>query len=124
MNPANNQHISVLFNFPFCLRSQKSLTGRNFARFQRAAKGTGQSAGRGGNNIIQRGGVGLVDLGVNTVMFGDLRMNAKSHRLIFLGQIGPTERTFDPFNFYLGCVDNLIAHGVSFQIFYDERMNI
>ena len=85
MNPADNQHISVFFNFPPCLRNQSSFTGRNFARFQRAAKGTGQSAGRCGNNIIQRGGMRFVDLRVNTVMLGDFGMNAKQHRFIFLG---------------------------------------
>jgi hypothetical protein len=117
MNPADNQHISVFFNFPSCLRSQITLTGRYFARFQRAAKGAGQSAGRSGNDIIQRGGMGLVDLRVNAVMLGNLGMNAKPHRFIFLGQIRATQRAFDPFNFYLGCVDNWIAHSFSFQIF-------
>jgi hypothetical protein len=85
MNPADNEHVSVFFNFPPCLRNQSFFTGRNFARFQRAAKGTGQSAGRGGHNIIQRGRMWFVDLRVNTVMLGDFGMNTKQHRFIFLG---------------------------------------
>jgi hypothetical protein len=111
MNPADNQDISVFFNFPVCLRIQIPLSSRNFARFQRAAKGAGQSAGRGGDNIIQRGGMGFVHLGVNAVMLGDLGMSAKPYRFVFLGQICPPQWSFDPFDFYFGCINNLIAHG-------------
>jgi hypothetical protein len=88
MNAADHQHLAVFFNFPLCLGNQSSFTGRNFARFQRAAKGAGQSACRCGNNIIQRSGMRFVDLRVNTVMLGDFGMNTKQHRLIFLRQIG------------------------------------
>jgi hypothetical protein len=69
---------------------QPSFPGRNFARFQRAAKSTGQSAGGGCDNVIQRGGMRLVNLGVDAVMRCDLGMNAEQNRFIFLGQISST----------------------------------
>ncbi len=42
----DNQHIPVFLNLPARFRIEFSLTGGNFARFQRAAKCSGQSAGR------------------------------------------------------------------------------
>jgi hypothetical protein len=95
---------------------QPSFPGRNFARFQRAAKSAGQSACGCGDNIIQRGGMRFVNLGVNAVMLCDLGMNAKQHRFIFLGQISTTQWAFYAFNFYFGCVNYGFAHGFSFQI--------
>ena len=45
MNAADDQHFSVFFDFTACFSIKLALTGRNFARFQRAAKRSGQSAG-------------------------------------------------------------------------------
>ena len=72
MNTANHQDFAFFFNFTPCLGNQSSLTSRNFARFQRAAKCTGQSAGGGGNDKIQRGRMRFMDLRINAVMLGDL----------------------------------------------------
>ena len=120
MNTANHQDFAVFFDFTFCLGNQPTFTGRYFARFQRAAKSTGQSAGRSGNDIIQRGRVGFMDLGINAVMFGDLGMHAKFYGLLFLGQVSATKRAFYSFNFYFGCIDNFSAHIPSFLDIHHE----
>jgi len=120
MNTTNNQDIAIFFNFTPCLRNQSSLTGRYFARFQRAAKSAGQSAGGSGDNIIQSGSMRIVNLRVHAVMLCDFGMYAKQHGFILVGQIGPPQRAFYPFNFYFGCINDLIAHGVSFLIIQIE----
>jgi hypothetical protein len=61
-----------------------------------------------------------VDLRVDAVMLCDLGMYAKQHGFILLGQIGTTQRAFYPFNFYFGCINDFIAHRVSFLIIQIE----
>jgi hypothetical protein len=113
MNAANDQYLAVFFNLSFCLRNQPPFTGRNFTRFQRAAKSAGQSARRRGDNIIQSCRMRLMDLRVNAVMLGNFRMRTKLYRLILLGQIGTPQRALNALNFYSGCVNNVITHSTS-----------
>ena len=116
MNAANHQDFAFFFNFTPCLGNQSSLTSWYFARFQRAAKSAGQSAGGGSNNIIQRGRMWFMDLRINAVMLGDLGMHAKLYGLLFLGQVSATKRAFYSFYFYFGCIDNFFAHSTPFPI--------
>ena len=55
MDTPDNQHFPVFFNLTARFRIEFFLTGRNFARFQHAAKCSGQSAGRKGHHIIRIG---------------------------------------------------------------------
>jgi hypothetical protein len=77
MNAPNNNGFILFFNLTGGFGMQASLTGGYVARFQRAAKCTGQSTRRGGNDIIQCGRVGFMNLGVHAVMFRNFRMNAE-----------------------------------------------
>jgi hypothetical protein len=120
MNAADNQHLSFFFNFTPCFRAQPAFTGWNFTRFQRAAQGAGQSAGSRSDNIIQGGGMRLVDLRVDTVVFRNLGMYAKKHGRILLGEIRTSQGAFYPFDSNLGCINNCFAHRTSFLIFYHE----
>jgi hypothetical protein len=70
-------------------------------RFQRAAKGAGQSASGGSHDVIEGRGLGFVNLGINTVMFSDFRMDPKKDRVLFLRQVGPSQGAFDPLDAYL-----------------------
>jgi hypothetical protein len=113
MNATNDQHLSIFFNLSPRLRIKLALTGWNFARFQRAAKCSGQSAGRRGDHIIKGCGMGIVNLGIDSVVLGDLGMNTEQHRRRLLGQIRPAQRTFNTLYFYTGSIDN-ITHNSSF----------
>lgn len=64
----------------------------DLARFQRAAKCACQSAACCGDNIVQRGCVGLEGFGADTVVLGDLPMNAEDDRLGFRGEVGAAHR--------------------------------
>jgi hypothetical protein len=71
VDTADHQDVSLFFDFPFCVGNQPAFTGRDAARLQRAPEGAGQSTCRRGDDIVQRGRVGLVDSRVNVVIFGD-----------------------------------------------------
>jgi hypothetical protein len=45
VNAFDNQHPALFFDFALCCGGQGAFAGRNFTRFQRAAKGAGQSTG-------------------------------------------------------------------------------
>lgn len=84
MDAFDHHNLTVQFDFPLYLRGQKPFAGRNFARFQRAAKCSGQSTGRRGHYIIQGCRLGLMDIGIDPVMLGNLGMHAEKHRFFDL----------------------------------------
>ena len=82
-----NDIVFVFFNFSRRRRDKVSFACRNVTRFQRAAKGSRQSAGSGSHDVIERCGVWLVDVGVYVVMFCDFGMHAKLDVSVERGEI-------------------------------------
>jgi hypothetical protein len=80
MNAFDYQHLAILFNLSPCFGVQLSFAGRNLTRFQRATKGSRQSTGSGSNHIIQRRGMRIVYLGIDTIVFSNFGVNAKHYR--------------------------------------------
>jgi hypothetical protein len=101
MDTLDHQNVAILLDLAACFRGQKTGAGRNLARFQRAAKGARQSAGRGGYHIVEGRGVGFVNLGINAIMCGDLGMDSKKDGPIFLGEIGAPHCPFYPLDTHL-----------------------
>jgi hypothetical protein len=101
VNALDHNHRPLFFDLPFDLGDQQAVAGRDFARFQRAPKGAGQSAAGRGHQVIEGGGVRLVDVGVNVVMFGNFCVNPKENRVLPNRKIGPPERPFYPFDAYV-----------------------
>jgi hypothetical protein len=60
----------------------------DLTRFQRAGEGAGQSAAGGGNDVVEGRRVRREVLRRDTVMLGDLGMDAEGDRLLFGGQVG------------------------------------
>jgi hypothetical protein len=110
VDPLDDQDLAVLFDFSPSVADQPAVASRDFARFQRAAERAGQSPGSGRHQVVEGGGVGFVNVGVNPVVLGDLRMNAENHRLRHLGQIGATQRALDTLDLDTGCVRHFIRH--------------
>ena len=77
MDTFNNQYVTIFLNFAFCFSCQKPFPRRNFTRFQRATKGSGQSAACPSYHIVKGGCVRLMYFGVDTIVLGNLRMYAK-----------------------------------------------
>jgi hypothetical protein len=110
VNALDDQHLSLFSNFTDRFASQPPLSCRNIARLQRAAQGAGQSTGRGGYHIIQRGSVGLVDILINAVVLGDFGVDAKKDRLRLRRKIGSAQRAFHPFDAYVRAIHGGISH--------------
>jgi hypothetical protein len=84
MDPFDNQYVTLFLDLTFYVGDKQAFARSNFTRFQRATKGPGQSPTGGSDHIIQGGGVGLMDVGVNLIMRGNFRVDAKEGRCFFL----------------------------------------
>jgi hypothetical protein len=113
MNPPHDQDIVLFLDFANRLRDEATFPRSNLARLQRAPEGAGQSTGGGGHEIVKRRGVRVRLGGTDAIVGGDLRMDAKKHRLALCRQIRPAERPFDTLDAHEGTVDDRIVHGLS-----------
>ena len=77
VNAANDEHMVFGLYLAHCIRAEPAFSGRNPARFQRAAKGTGQSASSGGDEVVERRGMRLMAAGLHVIVFGDLGVHAE-----------------------------------------------
>ena len=79
MDTANDQHIAVFLDFAGRLRREIPFSGWDLARFQRTAKGAGQSARSRGDQVVERRVVWLVDLRVDAIVLRDGGMDTEEH---------------------------------------------
>jgi hypothetical protein len=82
------------------------LAGLDLARLQRAAKGTSQSTGGGGDDVVEGGGLRLIGAGSGLLMLGYFVMDPKHHWLAPRRKIGAPKRALNPFDSNLGGVDD------------------
>jgi len=59
VNPFHDEHIALFFNLTGRFRPEFSIRCVYLTRFQRASKGSGQSPGSRGYQVVNRGRVGL-----------------------------------------------------------------
>lgn len=78
------------------------------ARLQRASKGAGQSAGRRGNDIVERRGVRWILAQIGAVVLGYLVVDAKRDWVIPPGHPGIANRTPDPFDLDLRSIHYVV----------------
>lgn len=122
VDPADDEDVVLLLDLPggFC---QEAVGGRrDLARFQRAAKGTGQSTGGCGDDVVERGGV--LDIGLDAVVFGDGSMDAEADVLIPTGQVGEAERAFLLFDADVGAIDDISHDRASDGLWWIGREKI
>jgi hypothetical protein len=106
----DDQHAAVRLDLAAGFGNQFSIACRDLARLQRTTKGAGQSAGGGRHHIIQRGGMGFMDVGIDTVVLGDFGMHSKKNRVWNVRQISPAQRTVNTFDSDPGCVSDIVGH--------------
>ena len=82
------------------------LAGLDLARFQRAAKGAGQSTGSRGDDVVESGGLRLVRAGCRLVMLCHFVMDAKHYWLAPRRKIGAPKRALHALDPNLGDVDD------------------
>jgi hypothetical protein len=104
----DNEHAILRF-FDFSANFARELAvGLNFARLQRAPKGSKQSTRDRCNQIIYGRGMGLSKiLCSDTVVLGNRSMHAEDHRSGFTRKLNVTNRSHFPFNVRFRYVHNL-----------------
>jgi hypothetical protein len=84
-SPDHQHIITIELDLSRDLANEIPLTGINLTSLQRTAEGSSQSATRGRNDIVQRSCVRWKIPGGKLIVFSDLRMNTKHHRLLLGG---------------------------------------
>src|SRR5258708_5364001 len=99
VNSLENQDAAFRLHFTDGLRSQATPASIYSTRLQRAPEGSRQSAARGGDDVIQRRGVRLRNLGAYTVVDGYGAVDAEVYRLLLGRKVRQPRRPLDTLNF-------------------------
>ena len=67
----------------------------NVTRCQRASEGPKQSAAGHRDQVVERAGMGLFNIGRDTIVLGDLAVDTKEDRLLFRRHVSSTDLTLD-----------------------------
>lgn len=110
VDAAHDQHAVVFLNLTDRRGGQQIFTGRYLSRLQRAPEGAGQSAGRRGDEIVEGGGVRRVNVRIDAIVLGHLRVDAEEHRGFLNWEIRPAQWAFHPLDAHLGAIDHWIRH--------------
>lgn len=84
-NPLDDEHAILDFDVPLGIRRQVALPRFDPTRLQRATQRAGQSTGRGGDDVVERGCVRLERARGCAVMFRHLVVDAEADRIVFGG---------------------------------------
>ena len=74
-------------------------------RLQRASKGSGESTGGSGDDVVERGGMGREGVRRYLIVLGDGAVDAEEHGLWFGGQVGAAHRASLALDADFGAVD-------------------
>jgi hypothetical protein len=77
VDAADDEHVALFLDLADRFRRQEPFSGWDLARLQRTAKGAGQSAGRRGDQIVERRVARLVHPLVDAVVLGHGRVHAE-----------------------------------------------
>lgn len=105
--PLQDEHTILQLNFAFDVRDQSFPARIDLARFQRAAKCSGQSATGGCDHIVDRGGVRYTDVRAHAIVFGNRSVNTKTNRFLFRWHVSEAQRTNLAFDLELRNIDNI-----------------
>jgi hypothetical protein len=95
-DPADDENASIQLDFSHRFRGQLAIRGVNLARFQRALEGSGKSARRCRDDIIERRCARWIGVRRDLVVLRYFRMHAKNNRRRLSGQICQPHRTTLP----------------------------
>jgi hypothetical protein len=91
MYALDHEHAVLDLDLAGRLTDQSSLACRDLTRFQRASEGAGQSAPRGGDDVVERRRALGLPRCLNAVVLGDRVVDAEPHRLRFGGKCGSSQ---------------------------------
>ncbi len=81
-NPLDDEHAILDLDVALGIRRQVALPRFDPARLQRATQGAGQSTGRGGDDVVERGRVRFERARRCAVMFRHLVVDAEADRIL------------------------------------------
>ena len=111
VDPLDHEDPILFFDFSPHSGRESSVACRYPARLQRASEGTGQSATRGGHDVIERRSEFFFRL--DSVMFGDGAVHAEHRGLGSGGKVGTAHRAFHTFDADVRRVDHFAHRGFS-----------
>ena len=107
VNPLDDQDLVLEFDLSPSLTGEPTLACVYLARLQRAPEGSRQSPAGGGDNIVQRGGIGTGVAWVYPVVLRHLRMDAESNRILPGGKESLSHRSLVPDHLHLRDIDDI-----------------
>ena len=112
MDATDHQNAVFFFDFAYGFADQPVYRRGDLTRLQRASKGSGESTGGGGDDVIERGGVRRKGFGRHFVVLGDGAVNAKDHRRRFRGQVCASHRASFALDADFRAIDN-VSHSAT-----------
>jgi hypothetical protein len=89
----DDEHSFFELDFPSNISREFVIACIDLTRFQRASEGAHHSTGGSGDDVVDGGGVRILDfVGRDFVMLGDCAVNAEDHWLRFAGEMGDAQR--------------------------------
>jgi hypothetical protein len=95
VNPLDHEHAVLELDLAGRLSDQSALIRANLTRLQRASEGAGESAARGGDDVVERGRVLTAGRRVDPVVLGDRTVKTEADRFRLARQVGIPERVAD-----------------------------
>jgi hypothetical protein len=107
VNPLDDQNLALELDLTSRLTGEPAIACVYLARLQRAPEGSRQSAAGGGNNVVERGGIGRRIPGINAVVLRYLRMDSKGDRTLPCGKEGLPHRALVSYDSHLRGVNDV-----------------
>jgi hypothetical protein len=101
----NHKHALFLLDLADCFGHQPVNRRRDLTRLQRASKGSGQSTGGPGDDVVERRRMGREGIRRYFIVLGDSAVDAEDHRLGFGRQISTPHRASFALDADYGSID-------------------
>jgi hypothetical protein len=107
VDPLEDEHAVLDLDFARGLTREPAVGCVDVTRLQRASEGARQSAGGGGDDVVERGRVFGFAVARNVVVVGDRVVDAEGDRLALCGQKREPQGTLHPFDPNLRAVHDI-----------------
>jgi hypothetical protein len=107
VNPLDDQNLALELDLTSRLTGEPAIACVYLARLQRAPEGSRQSAAGGGDNVVERGGIGRRIPGINAVVLRYLRMDSKGDRTLPCGKERLPHRSLVSYDSHLRGVNDV-----------------
>jgi hypothetical protein len=101
MYPLDNKDTAIQYHLAARITYQPIQADSYLTCLQRTAEGPGQSAGSGGDDIIECRCMGFRDVRGNSIVGGDRSVDSEQDRVLFRREIRPAQGSFYPLDPYL-----------------------